>query len=913
MLNHVVFVQYLRCMLLISVLSTSYSASSLTLNISGVPSTEELEKYLIVGTGSSSDGDAVNIQGTEIGADQVFLSDGSLEPNTAGEAGPNTADTFYQDGLRWFSNSSVPTDAGNVYVGINWSGNIALTDNNGEVSFSNTDFYAEIGIDCSANGVAHCRNGLSGSRYFALNVSGTNGASINSAINPNTDLSTLESEMSSWDTFITGLTTDLEITANIENQNRKDGSGPYLTTFSDSDGNGIMVIDINVGNNDFEINNSDWILQGSENQLYVIRVLNGSNVNISNSSLLVGDGGIAGTDAGYATEVGVIFYHDSDGSSSSDTIYNFDNAVINGIAFWDRNNASSTTINVSNAQGCAQFIGAHINMSNVRFSHCPLSYTESSPSSSPSPSLSRSYYPAQNQFGTLMFEDNFPKKGDYDFNDFVVRYQVTVTSNAETQAIKGISWISSLVAAGADYSNAYGSELPINWSFNGTSLSPAVTLADTASFATLCIADASTQLEIGTCSDSICPIDDTCDGSTANSSCSLDCSSGQCITQSSCTNIPSSVSAPGILKLFYLEKEFTDRTAFFNTQSVNSEENWSETAPFKWQVSLTFPDDGATIMSSETYCSSKGKSSCTYSTLPPYNPFISIHGDQSKEVHLPNHLGTALYDAGSFDENGNHAGSSCGISGSENGSCYQTSTGLPWALNMTDSSFYAWPKERHEIINVFTGDSEHLSFSDWVESGGNSCSGQSCSWWMAAESEQEIKGSSLGEGFKLKTKQEALICESTNNGFFIRSNETDYDVSGLETNDQGLEDSLTADWSNILEIDAQAFEELCSLLGNDNTSFWTRRNTSQLYTPTHPYYTSNNKTDDSTQIHAYRLLLDTGELTQGSTSTTWSDLSTSLGGCTDNNGNCSFEGVTCYIILGSSGGNKKTLGKWKEH
>ena len=33
------------------------------------------------------------------------------------------------------------------------------------------------------------------------------------------------------------------------------------------------------------------------------------------------------------------------------------------------------------------------------------------------------YSPAEGQFGTLAFEDLWPAKGDYDFNDIVIDYQ----------------------------------------------------------------------------------------------------------------------------------------------------------------------------------------------------------------------------------------------------------------------------------------------------------------------------------------------------------------------------------------------------------------------------------------------------------------------------------------------------------
>ncbi|MCM0236622.1 LruC domain-containing protein [Bacteroides fragilis] len=42
------------------------------------------------------------------------------------------------------------------------------------------------------------------------------------------------------------------------------------------------------------------------------------------------------------------------------------------------------------------------------------------------------YKPAKNKYGTLMFEDMWPEMGDYDFNDFVINYQVQTTWGMNT-------------------------------------------------------------------------------------------------------------------------------------------------------------------------------------------------------------------------------------------------------------------------------------------------------------------------------------------------------------------------------------------------------------------------------------------------------------------------------------------------
>jgi LruC domain-containing protein len=63
------------------------------------------------------------------------------------------------------------------------------------------------------------------------------------------------------------------------------------------------------------------------------------------------------------------------------------------------------------------------------------------------------YYPSKNGTGTLAFEDLWPYKGDYDFNDLVVDYNINQVTNAKNDVVEIDSKI--LVrAAGATYRNA---------------------------------------------------------------------------------------------------------------------------------------------------------------------------------------------------------------------------------------------------------------------------------------------------------------------------------------------------------------------------------------------------------------------------------------------------------------------------
>jgi len=74
------------------------------------------------------------------------------------------------------------------------------------------------------------------------------------------------------------------------------------------------------------------------------------------------------------------------------------------------------------------------------------------------------YSPGQNQFGTLAFEDLWPNKGDFDFNDMVVNYNFTNIYNANNQLVEIISAFK-VKAFGAAYRNGFGFELPFDPSY----------------------------------------------------------------------------------------------------------------------------------------------------------------------------------------------------------------------------------------------------------------------------------------------------------------------------------------------------------------------------------------------------------------------------------------------------------------
>jgi hypothetical protein len=72
---------------------------------------------------------------------------------------------------------------------------------------------------------------------------------------------------------------------------------------------------------------------------------------------------------------------------------------------------------------------------------------------------STSYYPSRNGFATLMFEDNWPSAGDYDFNDLVVKYRYQLTLD-NVNALKSLRFTYQIQAIGATFHNGFAIHLP---------------------------------------------------------------------------------------------------------------------------------------------------------------------------------------------------------------------------------------------------------------------------------------------------------------------------------------------------------------------------------------------------------------------------------------------------------------------
>lgn len=65
------------------------------------------------------------------------------------------------------------------------------------------------------------------------------------------------------------------------------------------------------------------------------------------------------------------------------------------------------------------------------------------------------YYPDENVFGTLAFEDIWPGKGDYDFNDLIIDYNINPITNSLNRVVE-IEQIFAVRAIGGSFHNGFG-------------------------------------------------------------------------------------------------------------------------------------------------------------------------------------------------------------------------------------------------------------------------------------------------------------------------------------------------------------------------------------------------------------------------------------------------------------------------
>lgn len=359
--------------------------------------TEESQRFLIIGLANSGQGDAIALSNGEIGADRTILSQGTTSPT-----GASFLDNDGVFDQRWTDTNSdgrrdkVRHPTSSAFYGpaevIDYSGSMALPSAAGRIAVSDTDIFADLGgFDSALAGVgvlaqtstvaAAFPSGGSASDYFASgraanNPNGIIASSPSGAtalgVRANINLTPLRAEIDNLRIWIEAQSAEMTLNTDIVSRNWKDspGSGPYVTNVAgmDSNGDGIVIVDVNRSGNNFIVENSDWFIDGPSGVTVIIRVTGTSNMLLSNATIQPGEGGIRGSGVGTAS---IILYKGSSEGNTSDTVFGFSNVVLDHVAVWELNGGSSDTggnlINISNGQGSAQFIGSKIDLANCRF------------------------------------------------------------------------------------------------------------------------------------------------------------------------------------------------------------------------------------------------------------------------------------------------------------------------------------------------------------------------------------------------------------------------------------------------------------------------------------------------------------------------------------------------------------------
>jgi LruC domain-containing protein len=215
--------------------------------------------------------------------------------------------------------------------------------------------------------------------------------------------------------------------------------------------------------------------------------------------------------------------------------------------------------------------------------------------------------------GSLSFEDRWPSKGDYDFNDLLVYYHFTTVMNAVDKVVE-IKCKFTIEHIGASYINGFGFELP---------LSPGLVSHVTGYNHTEGFVNVNAQgLETGQTKAVVIVVDNANDN-------------------------------------------------LFTTLNM--------------VISFDEPLEPSLV------------------GTPPYNPFLIINKDRTREVHLVNFPPTGKASPaffGTLDDRSIPA----------QGKYYRTINKLPWVINMLDG--FVIPNEGTQISKAYT------KFNDWAESGG---------------------------------------------------------------------------------------------------------------------------------------------------------------------------------------------------
>lgn len=316
-----------------------------------------LPDYLIIATAPGSEGHALDLQDSELGAISREEDGDPLRFNNVSPPQGNRA---------------IPSGARGPELGIiTLDGDVAVTDRTGTVTLSNSDIHAENagpnnvgsqGIDCanSFNGCSDNGQEISESNPLGPDEDGSGfntmplpgGPNFSQIANQNgiqgdVSLGGLVDELVDFRAEVAGL--DADQVLNIAGLNNEDRTFTF--------GAGLTVVDIVTNDNDFDLSNSNFIVSGEEDTSVIFRVESEQALVASNSNfLLAGDIGLNN----------VLFFVDDDSTS-----FNFNNVEFLGFSFFDFGGlATNNVASFDNVRGCGQLVTDRIGFNNVSLVNC---------------------------------------------------------------------------------------------------------------------------------------------------------------------------------------------------------------------------------------------------------------------------------------------------------------------------------------------------------------------------------------------------------------------------------------------------------------------------------------------------------------------------------------------------------------
>ena len=248
------------------------------------------------------------------------------------------------------------------------------------------------------------------------------------------------------------------------------------------------------------------------------------------------------------------------------------------------------------------------------------------------------YTPSKTGLGSLVFEDLWPGRGDYDFNDLVISYRFNEVTNAQNKVVE-IDATLITEAIGAAYHSGFAFQLP---------LTPDKILTVTR-----------TSLKHGYINLS------------ANKTESVQAKAVIVATDDSFDQLP----APG-----------------HGQTGVNTQAGAAYVTPDTLKIVIT--------LASPVTLAQAG--------IPPFNPFIIINGNRSREVHLPDQPPTDKADLGLLGTDNDDSKPALGR-------YYKTVNNLPWVLNIAEK--FSYPIEKTAVNTAY------LKFNSWAESSGTTYPG----------------------------------------------------------------------------------------------------------------------------------------------------------------------------------------------